>query len=428
MSPFRFLHLLLILLFSYASANTYHSLLRMVPDDRVFSGSAGFRGAADGIFCDSWRLSVETNNAGHWRIIPENCLGMVEEYMNGDRYSSDSDVVGADSLSFAMTVQIEGDGKDIWIFDIDETLLSNLPYYVVHGYGDVVTNLAEEKATGEKRRRLSKAGNEGTRSKEISLNALHSEVPHLLVKHEDLLQACDFDSLLLLISSPDVATSIIIKIMSFCTGGFQVCQIGYGSSNYIIQFLIPRSTFKVIPLDLITDGCMLSFIGCFSGLLGKPDTCEHIKFYVEILGVKSMDLFWQVDAPIVDAKVCGDKFLDFQSERSEVFNETSFDEWVDLAKAPALPTSLWLYEELLGLGFQIVLLTGRSTYTSYDIVEWQTADIGKSAVVYKSERRAELEAQGFRIHGNSGDQWSDLLGSPMTKRSFKLPNPMYCVE
>ncbi|XP_042469154.1 acid phosphatase 1-like [Zingiber officinale] len=263
MSPFRFLHLLLILLFSYASANTYHSLLRMVPDDRVFSGSAGFRGAADGIFCDSWRLSVETNNAGHWRIIPENCLGMVEEYMNGDRYSSDSDVVGADSLSFAMTVQIEGDGKDIWIFDIDETLLSNLPYYVVHGYG------------------------------------------------------------------------------------------------------------------------------------------------------------------------------------SEVFNETSFDEWVDLAKAPALPTSLWLYEELLGLGFQIVLLTGRSEfqrsateknllfagYHSWErLILRQTADIGKSAVVYKSERRAELEAQGFRIHGNSGDQWSDLLGSPMTKRSFKLPNPMYCVE
>lgn len=48
--------------------------------------------------------------------------------------------------------------------------------------------------------------------------------------------------------------------------------------------------------------------------------------------------------------------------RSEVFNETSFDEWVDLAKAPALPKSLRLYEELLGLGFQIVLLTGRSEF------------------------------------------------------------------
>lgn len=58
----------------------------------------------------------------------------------------------------------------------------------------------------------------------------------------------------------------------------------------------------------------------------------------------------------------------------------------------------------------------------------QTTDIGKPAVVYKSERRAELEAQGFRIHGSSGDQWSDLLGLPMAKRSFKLPNPMYYVE
>lgn len=58
----------------------------------------------------------------------------------------------------------------------------------------------------------------------------------------------------------------------------------------------------------------------------------------------------------------------------------------------------------------------------------EASDVGKKAVVYKSERRAELEAQGYRIHGNSGDQWSDLLGSPMAVRSFKLPNPMYYIQ
>jgi predicted secreted acid phosphatase len=42
------------------------------------------------------------------------------------------------------------------------------------------------------------------------------------------------------------------------------------------------------------------------------------------------------------------------------FNETSFDAWVDVAKAPALPSSLKLYNELQGLGFHIILLTGRS--------------------------------------------------------------------
>ena len=49
-------------------------------------------------------------------------------------------------------------------------------------------------------------------------------------------------------------------------------------------------------------------------------------------------------------------------DRLESFNETAFDEWVNLAKAPALPASLSLYKELQELGFKIVLLTGRGEY------------------------------------------------------------------
>lgn len=52
-------------------------------------------------------------------------------------------------------------------------------------------------------------------------------------------------------------------------------------------------------------------------------------------------------------------------------------------------------------------------------------DQGKLATIYKSEKRGEMEKEGYRILGNSGDQWSDLLGSSMSIRSFKLPNPMY---
>lgn len=254
MEPFRSLPFLLLYVFAIASADPSHSLLRM---------RSAPAGAADGLFCDSWRLSVETNNAGYWRTIPPKCLEIVAEYVNGDRYLSDSDVIAVDSLSFAETVRIVGDRKDAWVFDIDETLLSNVPYYAVHGFG------------------------------------------------------------------------------------------------------------------------------------------------------------------------------------SEVFNETLFDEWVGLARAPALPASLRLYDQLLGLGFQIVLLTGRSEiqrnaternlllagYHSWErIILRQTSDFGKPAVLYKSERRAALEAEGFRIHGNSGDQWSDLWGTPVASRSFKLPNPMYYIK
>ena len=55
------------------------------------------------------------------------------------------------------------------------------------------------------------------------------------------------------------------------------------------------------------------------------------------------------------------------------------------------------------------------------------ADRKKAATTYKSEKRKQIESEGYRILGNSGDQWSDLLGSSMSARSFKLPNPMYYI-
>ncbi|KAK4280960.1 hypothetical protein QN277_012511 [Acacia crassicarpa] len=216
----------------------------------------------DRVYCDSWRLSVETNNAGIWERIPARCERFVEDYMDGERYLSDSDVIAGFSSAFANNVKLGADGRDAWVFDIDETLLSNLPYYESHGFG------------------------------------------------------------------------------------------------------------------------------------------------------------------------------------SDIFNETSFDDWVNEAKAPALPASLRLYKELQQLGFKIFLLTGRSEYqreaTEANLLfsgysKWERlilreeSDQGKPATIYKSERRQELVNEGYRIHGSSGDQWSDLLGFAVARRSFKLPNPMYFI-
>ncbi|XP_014633118.3 acid phosphatase 1, partial [Glycine max] len=131
-------------------------------------------------------------------------------------------------------------------------------------------------------------------------------------------------------------------------------------------------------------------------------------------------------------------FSNFGLCRFEIFNETSFDNWVDLAAAPALPASLSLYNELKELGFKIFLLTGRSEFqrnaTGANLLssgyrDWErlilrgSSDQGKPATTYNSEKRAELENEGYRIHGNSGDQWSDLGGYAVAARSFKLPNP-----
>ena len=41
--------------------------------------------------------------------------------------------------------------------------------------------------------------------------------------------------------------------------------------------------------------------------------------------------------------------------------------------------------------------------------------------------RKQLVEEGYRIRGNVGDQWSDLLGAPEGARTFKLPDPMYYV-
>ncbi|KAJ0095013.1 hypothetical protein Patl1_15816 [Pistacia atlantica] len=55
------------------------------------------------------------------------------------------------------------------------------------------------------------------------------------------------------------------------------------------------------------------------------------------------------------------------------------------------------------------------------------SDQGKPTDLYNSEKRSELVKEGYKIHGSSGDQWSDLVGFVVAERSFKLPNPMYYI-
>ncbi|KAH9602346.1 hypothetical protein KSS87_010928 [Heliosperma pusillum] len=127
---------------------------------------------------------------------------------------------------------------------------------------------------------------------------------------------------------------------------------------------------------------------------------------------------------------------------SEVFDSTVFNKWVEKGMAPAIESSLKLYEDVLSLGFKVFLLTGRNEkqrdvtvqnlmnvgFSNWDkLILREANDHDKTATTYKSEKRDEMVNEGYRIVGNSGDQWSDLLGSAMSLRSFKLPNPMYYI-
>ena len=90
---------------------------------------------ASGLSCPSWRLAVETNNIINWETVPQACESYVGHYMLGHQYRQDSRVVVYEAIAYAESLKLGGDGKDVWVFDIDETTLSNLPYYAENGFG-----------------------------------------------------------------------------------------------------------------------------------------------------------------------------------------------------------------------------------------------------------------------------------------------------
>lgn len=87
------------------------------------------------LHCTSWRFAVEANNLRPWKTIPQECKDYVKDYMNDRGYKIDLERVAKEAILYASSVDLQGDGKDVWVFDVDETLLSNLPYYAHHGYG-----------------------------------------------------------------------------------------------------------------------------------------------------------------------------------------------------------------------------------------------------------------------------------------------------
>lgn len=88
-------------------------------------------------YCSSWRFGVDTNNIIGWKTIPDECELYVARYMLGARYREDSKVVTKEAYHYAKSYPLLGDGKDVWIFGTDEVALSNLPYYLKHGFGYV---------------------------------------------------------------------------------------------------------------------------------------------------------------------------------------------------------------------------------------------------------------------------------------------------
>ncbi|KAL8137017.1 hypothetical protein V2J09_003018 [Rumex salicifolius] len=468
----------------------------------------------DDPYCESWKFTVENNDAGAW-MTPSRCVQFVKHYITGKRYLSDSEFVAADSFAFAKNVTIAADGKDCWIFDIDETLLSNAPYYAVHGYGLDLKLIAKFESRSEAYN--STAFDEWT---ELGVApvlpaslSLYNKLQHLnftiilltgrsetyrniTVKNLHLAGYTKWHKLLLRGSSDEGTTAIVYKSkkrMELVAKGYRIHGSSgdqwsdlFGNATAVRSFKLPNPMYFII-LSAI-------FLSIFSGGVasgrklhdhrsysayceswkssvemndaGKwatvPGQCEQfVKNYMtghrylsdSIIVAKEAFSFAENVAIVGDGFDCWIFDVDetllsnlpYYAEHrygSERFNETKFDTWTNKAEAAALPQSLILYNNLLRLNFTIFLLTGR-TESSRDVTvknllfagykKWHSlilrgeSDEGKPALVYKSSKRKELEEEGYRIHGNSGDQWSDLFGNATAVRSFKLPNPMYYI-
>ncbi|KAG6533699.1 acid phosphatase 1-like [Zingiber officinale] len=125
------------------------------------------------------------------------------------------------------------------------------------------------------------------------------------------------------------------------------------------------------------------------------------------------------------------------------FDPMAFKSWALRGISPAILAVLRLYGRLIEKGFKVFLITGRDEevfylstehnlhaqgFIGYERLIMRSAEYrGVAATVFKSAMRKQLVAEGFRIRGNVGDQWSDLLGDCTGDRFFKIPNPMYFV-
>ncbi|KAJ1297290.1 hypothetical protein BS78_01G364600 [Paspalum vaginatum] len=83
--------------------------------------------------CLSWRVMVEANNARGWRTVPDQCVAYVRGYMTRGQYLRD--LAGVMEQASAYVDQADADGLDAWVFDIDDTCLSNLLYYEGKQFG-----------------------------------------------------------------------------------------------------------------------------------------------------------------------------------------------------------------------------------------------------------------------------------------------------
>ncbi|CBI37173.3 hypothetical protein AAG906_040664 [Vitis piasezkii] len=94
-------------------------------------------------YCESWRINVELNNIKGFDVVPQECVEFVGKYMTSSQYKADIERAIEESVLYLSKgcCSLKGDDKDAWIFDIDDTLVSIVPYYKKHHFGGEKLNV-----------------------------------------------------------------------------------------------------------------------------------------------------------------------------------------------------------------------------------------------------------------------------------------------
>lgn len=130
--------------------------------------------------------------------------------------------------------------------------------------------------------------------------------------------------------------------------------------------------------------------------------------------------------------------LEIMRESDWGYDEARWHEWMDSAKAPAIPQLREVYQNARSHGVAVFFITGRKerlrAATTRNLTRQgmggftglicRPNENTEPAAVYKTHRRGEISRQGYTIIANIGDQPSDLAGG-FAERTFKLPNPFY---
>lgn len=218
-------------------------------------------------------------------------------------------------------------------------------------------------------------------------------------------------------------------------------------------FRLPRRPGLWAPLLLLST---LAACATTSSVPSLPEVKVELARYVEsgeyaadVAGVVSRARTYlerrapRVERPAIVLDIDETSVSNWGYEQSSNFcyRPDSWSVWVAKAEAPPIAPTLELYRSARRLGVAVFFVTGRRESLRADTErnlraagyeEWaglvlKSDDYDQPSVVpYKSGARRQIEADGYSIVVNLGDQASDLAGG-FAERGFRLPNPFYLV-